>query len=165
VINAYALAAMPDREWWSAMRARSLEQDAIFAELDRMEQPEPFDAALFREAVLLQAPLDLKALGVPLPATCWRKAVDELHRIEAFNLARVETVVQILAPDLLARQSWRMRGAPYQPWRSLDGCAAVRVDLEPADLIEAELQAGYSLKSLFARLADLDFREKKGQMP
>jgi hypothetical protein len=160
---------LPDGEWRELLDRRADSALAVIHECWRREDVEAkrtaFDPAAFRRTILAQAPADLKALGLTLPATRWREAVDELHRIEAFQYARTGLTMKVLALDLLARQSWIARGSPYQPWRTLDGCAEIGLDLDPIDLTEAELQAGYTLKAVTARLGDLDKREQKGLWP
>ncbi len=162
--------SLPDAEAYPMLKARANQAETIIRVAQKREdelaaRAPRFDPVAFRKETLAQAPADLKAMGVSLPATRWRDAVAELHRFAAINRVGLDVVLRVLTLELLARQSWHARGAPFQPWRTLAGCAAVRVDLEPADLIEAELQVGYTLSSLLARLADLSRTEKKGHHP
>jgi hypothetical protein len=165
MINAYHLKALSDSDWWSVLKRRSLEQDAILEAIAKREAEPTFDPAAFRKAIIEQAPYDLAAIGVPTPFLHWQAMVDETRRQEAMAIARTEIAAQVGVLRGLAVESWLSRKSPFQPWRSLDGCAAIRVDLEPVDLREAELRAGFTLASLRKRLDDLDRRERRGEWP
>jgi hypothetical protein len=158
MIDTFHLDAMRQsdpRAWFLEVERRCLEHEAILAaqwdEYWRARHPVR-DFASERLAVLEQAPKDLRALGVPLPATAWNLAVEELHRQEAMEIALQAVVMRHASLLWLATRVWEDRGKPgYGPGL--------------VDVAEAELQIGETRAEIAAENARLHRKAMRGEWP